>query len=141
MKLYDVTETSVGNYKWNSNAIIIMQLYIEPVKILNLYETRVWIPISTALEPDSRVPSESKINGRLTFPDIQVTQLDAVAEESTGDTNQQCNKTQEVSHRSERRSDEKIIAEILKPEERIRLSKSSDRLLKISGTNTAISLD
>ena len=100
-------------------------------------------PISAALEPDSHVPSESKVNGRLTFPEIQVTQLDAVAEETGADScaTQQCNKSQELLRKSERRSDEKIIAEILKPEERIRLSKSSDRLLKVSGTNTAISLD
>ncbi|KOC64221.1 Rapamycin-insensitive companion of mTOR [Habropoda laboriosa] len=101
-------------------------------------------PISTtALEPDSRVPSESKINGRLTFSDIQVAQLDVVVEEAAGDScvTQQCNKTQDLLRKPERRSDEKIIAEILKPEERIRLSKSSDRLLKVSGTNTAISLD
>ncbi|CAK9816269.1 Rapamycin-insensitive companion of mTOR [Anthophora quadrimaculata] len=100
-------------------------------------------PISTALEPNSRVPSESKINGRLTFSDIQVAQLDVVAEEAAGDScvTQQCNKTQEILRKPERLSDEKIIAEILKPEERIRLSKSSDRLLKVSGTNTVISLD
>ncbi|XP_076231374.1 rapamycin-insensitive companion of Tor [Calliopsis andreniformis] len=120
-------------------------LYVEPARILKLNdgndEKPLRLPNSTALQLDSRVPSESKINGRLTFPDIQVTQLDAVAEEAAGDTNQQCNKTQEVPRKSERRSDEKIIAEILKPEERIRLSKSSDRLLKVSGTNTAISLD
>lgn len=100
-------------------------------------------PISTTLEPNSRVPSESKVNGRLTFSEIQVAQLDAVAEEAGGDScvTQQCNKPQELLRKPERRSDEKIIAEILKPEERIRLSKSSDRLLKVSGTNTAISLD
>ncbi|XP_026669224.1 rapamycin-insensitive companion of mTOR [Ceratina calcarata] len=125
-------------------------LYEEAVNVLKLNdindEKPLQSPSSTlpvALEPNSRVPSESKINGRLTISEIQVTQLDAVTEEASGNAcaDQQCNKTQEPQRKSERRSDEKIIAEILKPEERIRLSKSSDRLLKVSGTNTAISLD
>ncbi|XP_076687227.1 rapamycin-insensitive companion of Tor [Andrena cerasifolii] len=119
-------------------------LYVEPANILRLNggndEKPLRSPVPTALEPDSHVPSESKINGRLTFSDIQATQLDAVAEEAAGDAAQQCNKTQDVARKPERRSDEKIIAEILQPE-RIRVSKSSDRLLKVSGTNTAISLD
>ncbi|KAK1119626.1 hypothetical protein K0M31_013046 [Melipona bicolor] len=122
-------------------------LYVEAADVLKLNdgndEKSLQSPISAALELDSHVPSESKVNGRLTFPEIQVAQLDAVAEETGGDScaTQQCNKSQELLRKSERRSDEKIIAEILKPEERIRLSKSSDRLLKVSGTNTAISLD
>jgi len=97
-------------------------------------------------------PVEGKINGRLTLTEIQTAQLASVAEESSstsGVGGESCNvahqckkKPQEVLRPTqERRSDEKIIAEILKPEERIRLSKSSDRSLKISGTNTAISLD
>lgn len=40
-----------------------------------------------------------------------------------------------------RRSDERIIAEILKPEERTRVSKNPERILKATGINTAISLD
>ncbi|XP_053970556.1 rapamycin-insensitive companion of mTOR isoform X1 [Hylaeus volcanicus] len=122
-------------------------LYIEPANILKLNdgndEKSLRPPISAPPEPNSRVPSESKINGRITFSEIQVTQLDAVIEVAGGDScvTQKYNKTQEVLRKPERRSDEKIIAEILKPEERIRLSKSSDRLLKVSGTNSAISLD
>lgn len=120
-------------------------LYVEAANVLKLNDgnDEKFLRSSTALEPDSRVPSESKINGRLTFSDIQVAQLDVVAEETGNDScvTQQCNKPQELLCKPERRSDEKIIAEILKPEERIRLSKSSDRLLKVSGTNTAISLD
>lgn len=95
---------------------------------------------------------EGKINGRLTLTEIQ---LASVAEESSsagggggGGSSESCNaghqrkkKSLEVRPSQERRTDEKIIAEILKPEERIRLSKSSDRSLKVSGTNTAISLD
>ncbi|XP_076753596.1 rapamycin-insensitive companion of Tor isoform X1 [Xylocopa sonorina] len=120
-------------------------LYVEAVNVLKLNECNddKLIPPYMFTESDSRVPSESKINGRLTFSEIQVAQLDTVAEEAGADScaTQKCNKTQELSCKSERRSDEKIIAEILKPEERIRLSKSSDRLLKVSGTNTANSLD
>lgn len=89
------------------------------------------------------MPLETKINGRLTSSETQVVQLDAVIEEAGGDScaTEQCNNTQKLLRKSERRSDEKIIAEILKPEERIRVSKSSDKLLKVSGTNTAVSLD
>jgi len=137
-----------------------LQLYVEPVNILK-------IPIGTEENPlQSPVPSseasprqqlassaEGKINGRLTLTEIQ-TQLASVAEESSstggggGGNSESCNaelqrkkKPLEVRPSQERRTDEKIIAEILKPEERIRLSKSSDRSLKVSGTNTAISLD
>nr|XP_033338467.1 rapamycin-insensitive companion of mTOR isoform X1 [Megalopta genalis]XP_033338468.1 rapamycin-insensitive companion of mTOR isoform X1 [Megalopta genalis] len=122
-------------------------LYVEPSNILKLKNSKEEklskSPIPTAPEPKLLVPSETKINGRLTFSEIEVTQLDVVTEEAGGDSckTQQCNKVQEVLRNSERRSDEKLIAEILKPEERLRLSKSSDRLLKVTGTNSAISLD
>lgn len=121
-------------------------LYIEPANILKLNdgndEKSLRSLISMAPESDSRVPSESKINGRLTFSESQVTRLDAVIEIAKDYSYaQKCNKAQEVLLKPERRSDEKIIAEILKPEERIRLSRSADRLLKVSGTNSAISLE
>lgn len=133
-----------------------MQLYVEPINILK-------IPIGTEENPlqspvpsseasprqQSTSPAEGKINGRLTLTEIQTAQLASVAEESSSIGSESCNiahpckkKAQEIARSmQERRSDEKIIAEILKPEERIRLSKSSDRSLKVSGTNTAISLD
>lgn len=139
-----------------------MQLYVEPVNILK-------IPIGTEENPlqspvpsseasprqQSVSPAEGKINGRLTLTEIQTAQLASVAEEGSsagggGDGSESRNaghqrkkKPSEVVVRpsQERRTDEKIIAEILKPEERIRLSKNSDRSLKVSGTNTAISLD
>jgi len=139
-----------------------LQLYVEPINILK-------IPIGTEENPlQSSVPSseasprqqsvspaEGKINGRLTLTEIQTAQLASVAEEGSsagGGGNGGCEsysaghqrkkKSLEVVRPAqERRTDEKIIAEILKPEERIRLSKSSDRSLKVSGTNTAISLD
>lgn len=133
----------------------ILQLYVEPINILK-------IPIGTEENPLQSVPSseasprqqstspvEGKINGRLTLTEIQTAQLASVAEEGSSVSSESCNiahpckkKPQEIARSmQERRSDEKIIAEILKPEERIRLSKSSDRSLKVSGTNTAISLD
>lgn len=140
-----------------------LQLYVEPINILK-------IPIGTEENPlQSPVPSseasprqqsvnpaEGKINGRLTLTEIQTAQLASVAEEGSsagggGDSggSESCNAghqrkkkhSESVRPSQERRTDEKIIAEILKPEERIRLSKSSDRSLKVSGTNTAISLD
>lgn len=134
----------------------ITQLYVEPINILK-------IPIGTEENPlqssvpsseasprqQSASPAEGKINGRLTLTEIQTVQLASVAEEGSSASSESCNiahpykkKPQEIARSmQERRSDEKIIAEILKPEERIRLSKSSDRSLKVSGTNTAISLD
>lgn len=124
-----------------------MQLYVEPANILKLNESNEEKPLQSptpaTAEPKPLVPSESKINGRLNFSEIEVTQLDVVTEEAGGDSckTQQCNKVQEVLRNSERLSDEKLIAKILKPEERIRLSKSSDRILKVTGTNSAISLD
>lgn len=104
-------------------------------------------PIILTSPADSLLTSvghlETKINGRPTASDAQ-TQLAVVTEEAVGES---CvvrprNKSQQVLRIPERRSDEKIIAEILKPEERIRISKSSDnKLLKVTSTNTAISLD
>nr|XP_050846780.1 rapamycin-insensitive companion of mTOR isoform X2 [Vespula vulgaris] len=125
-------------------------LYTEPVTILKLSigteenPLQSCVPIASEASPQkSHSPSESKVNGRVTFSEIQAGQLAIVAEEATGEacTMNQRDKLQEILQMSERRSDEKIIAEILNPEERIRLSKSSDRLLKISSTNTAISLE
>jgi len=143
-----------------------LQLYVEPINILKIpigtEENPLQSPVPSSeasLRQQSVSPAEGKINGRLTLTEIQTAQLASVAEESSsaggggggGDSgkSESCNtghqrkkKSLEVVRPSqERRTDEKIIAEILKPEERIRLSKSSDRSLKVSGTNTAISLD
>lgn len=149
----------------SSTLYLVLQLYTEPINILKIpvgtEENPLQSSVPIASEASSRQfasPAEGKINGRLTLTEIQTAQLASVTEEgsSTGSgepcsnkTVHRCNKKQETTVRSpppaaaatERRSDEKIIAEILKPEERIRLSKSSDRSLKVSGTNTAISLD
>ncbi|XP_029157454.1 rapamycin-insensitive companion of mTOR [Nylanderia fulva] len=131
-------------------------LYVEPINILkipiNTEENPLKSPVpSSEASPrqQSASPAEGKINGRLTLTEIQTAQLASVAEEGSSAGSESCNiahpckkKSQEIARSmQERRSDEKIIAEILKPEERIRLSKSSDRSLKVSGTNTAISLD
>ncbi|XP_011330376.1 rapamycin-insensitive companion of mTOR isoform X2 [Ooceraea biroi] len=121
-------------------------LYTEPVHILKIPIGTEEIPLQSPVpssEASSRQqpasPAEGKINGRLTLTEIQTAQLASVAEESTASGNScntahQCKKKPQEALRSaqERRSDEKIIAEILKPEERIRLSKSSDRSLKVS---------
>lgn len=137
---------------------LIMQLYVEPINILKIpmgteeNPLQPPVPMSELSARQSADSAESKINGRLTLTEIQTAQLASVAEEgsSAGDSGEPCNaamhrcnkKSQETNVRLvERSSDEKIIAEILKPEERIRLSKSSDKSLKVSGTNTAISLD
>ncbi|XP_043502898.1 rapamycin-insensitive companion of mTOR isoform X2 [Polistes fuscatus] len=125
-------------------------LYTEPVSILKLpvgteeNPLQSCVPIISETSPQtSHGPSESKVNGRVTFSEMQTGQLTIVTEEAAGETctMNQHDKLQEILQISERRSDEKIIAEILNPEERIRLSKSSERLLKISSINTAISLE
>lgn len=135
------------------------QLYIEPINILNIpigteeNPLQSPVPISETSHRQQSVSSvEGKINGRLTLTEIQTAQLASVAEEGSsisGDKST-CNVSHQYKKKQpqeikrgvqDRRSDEKIIADILQPEERIRLSKSSDRSLKLSGTNTAISLD
>ena len=68
-----------------------------------------------------------------------------IDEEVTSDENTRttitCKEAKVIAEKPERLSDEKIIAQILKPAERLQISKSSDKLLKLTGTNTAISLD
>lgn len=88
-------------------------------------------------------PSETKINGRVTPLCLQNDPLTAVQEEATGQPRivYPQNKKETSLITEERLSDEKIIAEILKPEERIRVAKSSDKILKVTGTNTAINLE
>ncbi|KAI4503571.1 hypothetical protein M0802_000974 [Mischocyttarus mexicanus] len=125
-------------------------LYTEPVTILKLpvgteeNPLQSCVPIISEASPrTSHGPLESKVNGRVTFSEMQAGQLTIVTEEAAGETctMNQHDKFQEILQISERRNDEKIIAEILNPEERIRLSKSSERLLKMSSINTAISLE
>lgn len=94
--------------------------------------------VSTTPEADnveSIKLAENKINGRLTISEIQAIQQDKQLERK------QTVQDSSSSYSLERPSDEKIIAEILKPEERIRLSKNADRLFKVPGNNTTISLD
>ncbi|XP_016844354.1 rapamycin-insensitive companion of mTOR [Nasonia vitripennis] len=100
-------------------------------------------------------PSEAKVNGRLALPtDPQPEHLSVVTEETAATMAAESPSVEFIvnSQKSstggdkrllaeQRRSDEKIIAEILKPEERMRISKSSDKMLKATGINTAISLE
>ena len=102
--------------------------------------------VLTSLADNSLVlekPSETKINGRVTPSFVQNNSLTAMEEEATVHPQivHSQNKNKEALPTTERLSDEKIIAEILKPEEKIKVSKSSDKMLKVKGTNTAISLD
>lgn len=86
---------------------------------------------------------ENKFNGRSHYSDSQLDPLPVVNEETIAESQTPLmdDRSKDTSIRIELRSDEKIIAEILKPEEKIRVSKSSDKLLKITNTSTAFSLD
>lgn len=138
------------------NNIFLRQLYKEPMIILKMpvgsedNQAEAAGPVRPA---DSHRPTEishlgRKINGRLTIAETGMVeqQQAAFARAEEGDNQRAskspCIETREVSEKKERLSDEKIIAEILKPAERLQISKSSDnKLLKLTGTNTAISLD
>lgn len=90
------------------------------------------------------VTTESKLNGRSHYSESQLDPLPVLNEETSTDSQTSLiisDKSKNKSVRIDTRSDEKIIAGILKPEERIRVSKSSDKLLKIRNTSTAFSLD
>ncbi|XP_015123532.1 rapamycin-insensitive companion of mTOR [Diachasma alloeum] len=122
-------------------------LYLEPMKILHM-------PIGTeenlaqptpAVLPSSDLsisPSKRRVNGRLTIPEVESPSSTTSELASETRDNGGRLKSPEAPDKTEKLSDEKIIAEILKPAERLRISKSSDnKLLKVTGTNTAISLD
>lgn len=88
-------------------------------------------------------PTKRKVNGRVTIPESESESpigLISPLQKESQIMNTRI-KSSESSELSEKLSDEKIIAEILKPAERLRISKSSDKLLKIKNKNTAISLD
>lgn len=123
---------------------------------------------SPSCTPASK-PSEAKVNGRLPpapandHHQQQQQQLSSLTEEITAiETLADCvvldpkksslnlrvlTESHQQHHQQHRRSDEKIIAEILKPEERIRLAtaavaKSSDKMLRpAAAINNAIGLD
>lgn len=102
--------------------------------------------VPTSPADNSRVSvktSETKINGRVTPSFVQNDPLTVVQEEMAGQPRNahSQNKNKEVLLMTERLSDEKIIADILKPEERIKVPKNSDKMLKVTSTNTTISLD
>ncbi|XP_011297847.1 rapamycin-insensitive companion of mTOR [Fopius arisanus] len=121
-------------------------LYLEPMKILKIpigTEENPVQPTSTGLSTDLNIsPSKRRVNGRLTIPEVESpSSTTSELTSETRDTGAKL-KSPEKADKTEKLSDEKIIAEILKPAERLRISKSSDnKLLKVTGTNTAISLD
>ncbi|KAK0085804.1 hypothetical protein PV326_005791 [Microctonus aethiopoides] len=125
-------------------------LYVEPMNILKMpvgtEENPVQNPI-TGLSSDPFAvgvsPTKRKINGRVTIPESEsefpIGVISPLQKQSQiMNTRIKSSESPEIS---EKLSDEKIIAEILKPAERLRISKSSDKLLKIKNKNTAISLD
>ncbi|XP_012265528.2 rapamycin-insensitive companion of mTOR [Athalia rosae] len=127
-------------------------LYAEPLNILRipnsaeqqyLHPKHLRSPLDNVLNKPVPVTPENKLNGRSHFTDLQLAFLPVVSEEisTVSQSSLASNKTNDTSIGMELRSDEKIIAEILKPEERIRISKSSDKLLKTTNTSTAFSLD
>lgn len=100
---------------------------------------------------DNREEKESnntdmKINGRMNNLSIPgVDELGIVTEELTGEMQSVESQSNAVFVSSTpidqpQRTDEKIIAEILKPEERLRLPRNAEKIYKTE-KNTAISLD
>ncbi|XP_043466868.1 rapamycin-insensitive companion of mTOR [Leptopilina heterotoma] len=123
-------------------------LYKEPAEILSITLDIEEKSVPTSPSDNSRLsakPSETKINGRVTPSCLQNDPLSSVQEEATTTGGQPRivypQNKKETALIAERLSDEKIIAEILKPEERIRVAKSSEKILKVTGTNTAINLE
>lgn len=139
-----------------------LQLYTEPLEILRPSEDD-----SKEEKADNNTPpvnevtidSESgscaavkgtrnKVNGRATRIKVQIERVpsfedyeDEVAVDSNKAEETRC-RSPEVLKIHERLTDEKIIAEILKPEEKLRLSKNSEsKLVKVTNANTAIKLD
>lgn len=134
------------------------QLYKEPMMILKM-------PISTEANPAQMAgpfrygesyrlsglsPAARKLNGRLTIAETGMEQQQELEFESTRkrEGSSEAEKveasifeTSEAGEKKERLSDEKIIAEILKPAEMLQIAKSSTKLFKVTGTNTAIGLD
>lgn len=89
-------------------------------------------------------PLKRKVNGRLTIPEAESETSAATSSELTSEIKSAdvpLKSPEPAADVSEKLSDEKIIAEILKPAERLRTSKSSDRILKVTSKNTAVSLD
>lgn len=110
------------------------------------------VPIPHALVTTSsplKTPNlpEAKVNGRLiTSIEVQPDQLSVVAEENAALSESPFvnshksssefsggNTLQKSAIEQQRRSDEKIIAEILRPEERMRVTINSDKMLKVTG--------
>ncbi|XP_046617804.1 rapamycin-insensitive companion of mTOR [Neodiprion virginianus] len=127
-------------------------LYTEPLSILKIpigteenpvHSIKSQLPVENVHKKPVSVSLENRVNGRSHYPDSQLETLSIVTEETNADsqTSLPGGRSKNTCSRIDLCSDEKIIAEILKPEERIRVSKSSDKLLKITNTSTAFSLD
>ncbi|CAD6237301.1 GSCOCG00002240001-RA-CDS [Cotesia congregata] len=126
-------------------------LYKEPRELLQVSvgteENPVQTPaveLSTDTFTLSASPLKRKVNGRLTIPEAEsetsvATSSELTSEIQSVDVNLKSSKS--PAHDSDKLSDEKIIAEILKPAERLRTSKSSDKMLKVTSKNTAVSLE
>lgn len=127
-------------------------LYTEPLSILEIpigteenpvHSIFARSPLENIHKKSVSLTPENKLNGRSHYSDSQLEPLPIVNEETSTEsqTSLLSERNKDTSIRIELRSDEKIIAGILKPEERVRVSKSSDKLLKIRNTSTAFSLD
>ncbi|KAH0550515.1 rapamycin-insensitive companion of mTOR [Cotesia glomerata] len=126
-------------------------LYKEPRELLQLLvgteENPVQTPaveLSTDTFTLSASPLKRKVNGRLTIPEAESETSVATSSELTSEIQSvdvNLKSPNSPAHDSDKLSDEKIIAEILKPAERLRTSKSSDKMLKVTSKNTAVSLE
>lgn len=128
------------------------KLYIEPTEILEIPTTtnEQVSEISSDTTANRTSPIKNKINGRVPIPEID---SPSSSSSSTSEINKKPTttintlssirlKAPETIKKNEKLSDEEIIAEILKPAERLKISKNSEnKLSKVTGTNTAISLD
>ncbi|XP_063978549.1 rapamycin-insensitive companion of mTOR [Diachasmimorpha longicaudata] len=118
------------------------RLYVEPMNILNMRLSGVNLPQASSTRDANIGLPKRRINGKSTTSAVPSSSSASSALASEARDTCEDLRSPEASDTTEKLSDEKIIAEILKPAERLRVSKSSDnKLLKITGTNTAISLD
>ncbi|KAJ8687622.1 hypothetical protein QAD02_023416 [Eretmocerus hayati] len=134
-------------------------LYEEPLRIIKMgMSTSKLGQMSDTHEPQTNNESESlktselldaKVNGQVaTTQDEPSIQLCIVNEEAVTIPELTVNNSPKLSNndvlhqspKDEHRSDEKIIAEILKPQERLRVVKNPDKMLKASSIGNAVSL-
>ncbi|KAF7987507.1 hypothetical protein HCN44_003269 [Aphidius gifuensis] len=127
------------------------QLYNEPKKILNIPELMKAVDETPTDNVIHKNPMINKINGKIIINNNDES-LTTTTTTSTSQLNENtitvdkkiCLKIPEttIKKSDNKLSDEEIIADILKPEKHKKISKTSDnKLLKVTGTKTAISLD